>query len=236
MRVLFVSLFIVIIDQVTKLLVKGFSIPFLHFKYSGMYEGEKIPVIGNFFRITFIENPGMAFGFDPGINFKLWISIFSLFASVGLIIYIYSVRNQRLNLRIALAFILGGAVGNLIDRMFYGIFYGYASVFYGRVVDFFDVDFFDFSIFGRNYDRWPIFNIADAAVTIGVLILIIFYKKNVEESESPEAIITGPDEAEFYPGNNDESQDEPQNDSIEKSSGDKRNEDGETDQGKEIPL
>ncbi len=236
MRVLFVSLFIVIIDQASKLLVKGFSIPFLHFRYSGMYEGEKIPVIGNFFRITFIENPGMAFGFDPGINFKLWISVFSLAASVGLIIYIYYVRNQRLSLRIALAFILGGAVGNLIDRMFYGIFYGYAPVFYGRVVDFFDVDFFDFSIFGRSYDRWPIFNIADAAVTIGVLILIIFYKKNVEENISPEPAVAGPDEITYDHGNNDHEQDDTQNDTIEKSPGEKRKEDGETDQGKEIPL
>ncbi len=236
MRVLFVSLFIVIIDQVTKLLVKGFSIPFLHFRYSGMYEGEKIPVIGNFFRITFIENPGMAFGFDPGINFKLWISVFSLAASVGLIIYIFYVRDQRLSLRLALAFILGGAVGNLIDRMFYGVFYGYASVFYGRVVDFLDVDFFDFSIFGRSYDRWPIFNIADAAVTIGVLILIIFYKKNIDESISPEPVLTSPDEASFEPDTNEKDQDEAYDDSTEKSSGEKRREDGETDQGKEIPL
>ncbi len=236
MRVLFVSVLIVVIDQVTKLLVKGFSIPFLHFRYSGMYEGEKIPVIGNFFRITFIENPGMAFGFDPGINFKLWISIFSLAASVGLIIYIYYVRSQRLSLRLALAFILGGAVGNLIDRMFYGIFYGYAPVFYGRVVDFFDVDFFDFSIFGRSYDRWPIFNVADAAVTIGVLILIIFYKKNTEENVSPEPVLTDPEGSAFNPGNDEDGEQEPQNNSTAESSGENRKEDGETDQGKEIPL
>lgn len=235
MRVLFVSLVIVIIDQATKLLVKGFSIPFLHFKYSGMYEGEKFPVLGDFFRITFIENPGMAFGFDPGTNFKLWISIFSLAASVGLIIYIYYVRDQRLSLRIALAFILGGAVGNLIDRMFYGIFYGYAPVFYGRVVDFLDVDFFDFSIFGRNYDRWPIFNIADAAVTIGVLILIIFYKKHTEESYLPASSVTVHDQSGSDAGSNESNGDEAQNHSFEKSSGEGRKEDGETDQGKEIP-
>lgn len=236
MRVLFVSVFIVIIDQVTKLLVKGFSIPILHFKYSGMYEGEKIPVIGDFFRITFIENPGMAFGFDPGINFKFWISIFSLVASVGLIIYIYIVRNQRLSLRLAIAFILGGAVGNLIDRMFYGIFYGYAPVFYGRVVDFFDVDFFDFSIFGRNYDRWPIFNIADAAVTIGVLILIIFYKKSTEESEKPVLLETNSIESSPDNPDSDAPEHEIQNNSIEEPSKESRKEDGETDQGKEIPL
>jgi len=236
LRILFVSFFIVIADQITKLLVKGFSIPFLHFKYSGMYEGEKIPVIGNFFRITFIENPGMAFGFDPGINFKLLISVFSLVASVGLIIYLYVVRNQRFTLRLALAFILGGAVGNLIDRMFYGIFYGYAPVFYGRVVDFLDVDFFDFSIFGRSYDRWPIFNIADAAVTIGVLILIIFYKKNsqdnVEINYSRAVTNEVSSETEMIETvNNTELSDRAENTSKEDPK-----ENGETDQGKEIPL
>jgi len=177
----------------------------------------------------------MAFGFDPGINFKLWISVFSLAASIGLIIYLYFVRNQRLSLRIALAFILGGAVGNLIDRMFYGIFYGYASIFYGRVVDFLDVDFFDFSIFGRSYDRWPIFNVADAAVTIGVLILIIFYKKNSEQNEIPEPVGSGLDE---FPVDDTHSNgtEEEQNDSIKESSEENKKEDGETDHGKEIPL
>ncbi len=236
MRILFLSFFIVIADQITKLLVKGFSIPFLHFNYSGMYEGEKIPVIGNFFRITFIENPGMAFGFDPGINFKLLISVFSLVASVGLIIYLYVVRNQRFTLRLALAFILGGAVGNLIDRMFYGIFYGYAPVFYGRVVDFLDVDFFDFSIFGRSYDRWPIFNIADAAVTIGVLILIIFYKKNsqddVEINYSGTVANEVSNETEMIETVNDTEL----SDRAENTSKEDPKENGETDQGKEIPL
>jgi len=56
-------------------------------------------------------------------------------------------------------------------------------LFYGKVVDFFDVDFFDFTLFGRSYDRWPVFNIADAAVTIGVLILLLFYKKHQDEDE-----------------------------------------------------
>lgn len=151
-----------------------------------MYHGQRIPVLGDFFRLTFIENPGMAFGFDPGLNWKFYVSLFSLVASIGLVIYIFVVRTQKLSLRIALAFILGGAVGNLIDRIFYGVWFDYAGLFYGRVVDFLDFDFFDVTILGRSYDRWPIFNIADAAVTIGVLILITFYKhhnKAVEESE-----------------------------------------------------
>lgn len=186
MRVLFISLAIVLIDQITKLAIKGFSIPALKIHYFGMYEGERIHVLGNFFRITFIENPGMAFGFDPGINFKLWISIFSIIASIGLIVYLYYVRNQNLSLRLSLAFILGGAIGNLIDRMFYGVFYGYAPVFYGRVVDFLDFDFFHFSIFGKTFDRWPIFNVADAAVTVGVIILIFFYRQKQKDEDETE--------------------------------------------------
>lgn len=148
-----------------------------------MFVGESIRVIGNFFKITYIENPGMAFGFNPGSDFKLWISIFSLIASIGLIVYLYMVRNNTLSLRIALAMILGGAVGNLIDRAFYGIIYKYSPVFYGKVVDFLDFDFFNFAIFGRNYERWPIFNIADAAVTTGVMILLLFYKQHKKSDE-----------------------------------------------------
>jgi signal peptidase II len=179
-------LIIVIVDQVTKLLVKGFAISFLGLNFEGMYLGQMIPVWGDFFRLTFVENPGMAFGYDPGEGFKLIISIFSLIASIGLVIYLYAIRDKSLSLRIAIACILGGAVGNLIDRTFYGVFFDYAPLFYGKVVDFFDFDFFNFTLFGRSYDRWPVFNIADAAVTIGVLILILFYKKHNEKEEESE--------------------------------------------------
>ena len=183
MRVLYITFGVIFVDQLSKFYIKGINIPLLNISFDGMYYGESISVIGNFFKITFIENPGMAFGFNPGSDFKLWISVFSLFASIGLIVYLYVVRNKSLSLRIALAMILGGAVGNLIDRVFYGIIYKYAPAFYGRVVDFFDFDFFNFAIFGRNYDRWPIFNIADASVTIGVIILVIFYRQHKNEDE-----------------------------------------------------
>ncbi|MDT3694966.1 MAG: signal peptidase II [Ignavibacterium sp.] len=186
MKALYLSLIIVIVDQVTKLLVKGFAISFLGLNFEGMYLGQMIPVWGDFFRLTFVENPGMAFGYDPGEGFKLIISIFSLIASIGLVIYLYAIRDKSLSLRIAIACILGGAVGNLIDRTFYGVFFDYAPLFYGKVVDFFDFDFFNFTLFGRSYDRWPVFNIADAAVTIGVLILILFYKKHNEKEEESE--------------------------------------------------
>lgn len=178
MKVLYLSFFVVLADQITKLLVKGFSIPFFNFNFDGMYVGQVIPVIGDFFRLTFIENPGMAFGYDPGSGLKLWVTLFSLVASIGLVIYIYLIRDKSLSLRIAIAFILGGAVGNLIDRMFYGVIFDYAPLFYGKVVDFLDFDFFNFTLFGKSYDRWPIFNLADAAVSTGVLILILFYKKH----------------------------------------------------------
>lgn len=222
MRVLFVSLAIVIIDQISKLAVKGFSFPFLKINYEGMYEGQRIHVLGNFFRITFIENPGMAFGFDPGINFKFWISIFSIIASIGLIAYIYRVRNQSLILKLALACILGGAIGNLIDRMFYGILYGYAPLFYGHVVDFLDFDFFHFSFFGRTFDRWPIFNIADASVTIGVIILLFFYNQIHKEETKETEILTPELSSNISSANLENSQ--------------KDSEDGEADSGKEVSL
>jgi len=189
LRILYLTLSVIIADQISKFYVKGISIPFLNLNFSGMSLGESISVIGDFFRITFTENPGMAFGFDPGSDFKLFISIFSLVASVGLLVYLFTVRNKSLSLKIAIALILGGAVGNVIDRMFYGLIYDYAPMFYGKVVDFFDFDFFNFSIFGRSYDRWPIFNIADAAVSVGVLILLFFYKHHEADDKKSKEVV-----------------------------------------------
>jgi len=180
-RVLFVTTALLVLDQITKLWVKGFSIPFLHVRHEGMYYGQSIHVWGDFFQLTYVENPGMAFGVDVTDHAKLWLSLFSIIASVGLFIYLYSVRKQSFSLRLALSMILAGALGNLIDRVFYGIFYGYAPLFYGKVVDFFDFDFFDFQIFGRTYERWPIFNIADMCVSLGVLMLLFFYKQHQQE-------------------------------------------------------
>jgi signal peptidase II len=190
LRIVFVSIIVVVLDQLSKIFVKGFSIPFLDIHFVGMMQGQRIPIIGDFFRLTFIENPGMAFGYDPGNQVKLWVSLFSLLASAGLFVYLYYIRNQNQSLRLSIAFILGGAVGNLIDRMFYGVFYGYAPLFYGKVVDFLDFDFFNVTFFGRSYDRWPIFNIADAAVSIGVIILIVFYKRHNKETEETQTLET----------------------------------------------
>lgn len=235
MRVLYLTLAVVITDQISKFYIKGFSIPFLNIRHDGMYLGESISVIGNFFKITFTENPGIAFGFDPGSDFKLFISVFSLIASIGLLIYLFNVRNKSMSLKIAIALILGGAVGNVIDRMFYGLIYDYAPLFFGKVVDFFDFDFINFSIFGRNYDRWPIFNIADAAVSVGVLILLFFYKHHEAEDKktSEDSIIS--DGTETTDGLNLENESEENNDSFSNKLN-KDLDDGETDKGKEVSV
>jgi len=135
MRVLVLSAFIVLADQATKLAVKGFTVPWLGLEWKGMTYGESIPVLGEFFRLTYIENPGMAFGIDPGG--KLFFTLFSLAASVAILLYLYRLRTDPLGTRVPLAMILAGAVGNLIDRIFYGALFGNAPLFYGRVVDFF---------------------------------------------------------------------------------------------------
>lgn len=183
MRILIVSFFVVVLDQITKLLVKGFSLPFLGINYEGMRYGQSIDIFGSFFKLTFVENPGMAFGIDLGGSSKIFLSLFSIIAGIGIIYYLYKSSHQKKLFRIALALILGGAIGNLIDRSLYGVFYGYAPIFEGKVVDFLNVDFFDFTLFGQTYERWPIFNIADAAVSVGVVILVLFHK-SFEEHES----------------------------------------------------
>ncbi|KAF0153600.1 MAG: signal peptidase [Ignavibacteria bacterium] len=183
MAVLYITLFIVVLDQVTKFLVKGGTIPLFNLHVQGMDYGSSINVIGDFFKLTFVENPGMAFGIDVNETSKLFLSLFSVFAGFGILYYLYKSKKQKLVVRLGLAFILGGAVGNMIDRVFYGVFYGYAPIFYGRVVDFFNFDFFDITIFGRTYDRFPIFNIADSAVTVGVVLLLIFHK-SLEEKKA----------------------------------------------------
>jgi len=188
LRVLFATLFIVITDQVTKLLVKGGTIPWLNLKIQGMQYGQSKNIFGDFFKLTFVENPGIAFGIDVNDTSKLFLSIFTLLASIGIFYYLWKSRDQKLIVRLALAFILGGAIGNLIDRTFYGLFYGYEKLFYGHVVDFFNVDFFDFTIFGRTYERWPIFNIADASVTVGVIFLLIFHRSSPEKKSEEIAV------------------------------------------------
>lgn len=175
MRILFVTLGIIFADQMTKFLVKGISIPFFNIDIKGLPLGTSIPIFGDTLRLTYIENAGMAFGIDVGG--KLFFSLFSILASVGILIYLYRMRNEHFAFRLSLAMILGGALGNLIDRVFYGVCYGEGTLFYGKVVDFIDADFFNISLLGYHLNRWPVFNIADASVTCGVLLLLLSHRK-----------------------------------------------------------
>lgn len=179
MRVLLLSLVIVLCDQITKLLVKGVELPALGISWQGMPYGASREILGDFFRLTYVENPGMAFSIDLGA--KPVFAMFSLLASIAIIIYLYSARRSPLGFRIALAMILGGAIGNFIDRMFYGAWFYGEPLFYGRVVDFFDMDFFDINLFGYQLTRWPVFNIADACVTVGVVLLLLFHSSGAPD-------------------------------------------------------
>jgi signal peptidase II len=168
--VLWISLVIVILDQLTKFAVKGSPVSWLPFE--GMPYGSSKPLLGDILRITFIENPGIAFGITlPG--FKAAFGVFSIVASIAIVWYLNKHKNDLKTWeKVSLALILGGAVGNLIDRVFYGVIYGYESLFYGRVVDFLD--------FGYKENWWPVFNIADSGVSVGVVLLMILLLKKKE--------------------------------------------------------
>lgn len=184
MRLLLVSVVIVFTDQISKLLVKG--VPALNL--TGLLPGQKISIIGNLFDITMVENPGIAFGINLGSGFKLIISIFTLIASIGLLLFLFRIRNKSFGLRFSIALILGGAVGNLIDRLFYGIFYGYAPLFHGKVVDFFNIHFFNIYLFNNTLGNY-IFNIADLSVTAGMVCLLFAIRKQNKEQETDSAVI-----------------------------------------------
>lgn len=182
MKVIIISFLVLLADQFSKLYIKGLVIPFFEPVDSGLSKGESIPLINNFLHVTLVENPGMAFGFDPGSDFKLWISLFSIVASIGLLVYLYIVRSKALILRISIALILGGAIGNLIDKMFYGLLFDYAPLFFGRVVDFIDMRLFSIFILNKSYGVY-IFNLADLAITAGVICFILFLYKQSKERQ-----------------------------------------------------
>lgn len=162
MRIYVIALMIVCLDQATKIMVKD-----------AMMLHETIPVVGQTIQLTYIENPGMAFGIRFFETHPFWgrwfFSIVSVIASLALIWYIHVTRGEKMIYRVSLGLILGGAVGNLIDR-----------VVFGRVVDFLDVDIPDM----LGMQRWPVFNIADSAVVCGMILMtfyIVFAKPSRKE-------------------------------------------------------
>ena len=191
MKVLLVTLIVVVLDQVTKFLIKGLKVEWLGLNLKGMPYGSSKPFLGDYVRLTFIENPGMAFGIDVGP--KIFLTIFTIVASFFIFFYIYKHRKDGILIRLSLSLILAGAIGNLIDRTFYGVIYNYAPYFNGKVVDFVQVEFWDFTILGKTYTTWPIFNIADVSVSIGFLIILLFHNRifNTEEDKPVEPLADG---------------------------------------------
>jgi len=187
MRVLFVTLALVLLDQLSKLLVKGFSLPVLNISVRGMNYGESIPLLGDWLKITYIENPNMAFGIELGG--KLFLTLFAMLAAVVIVVLLYRHRKEKFAFRLSLALVLAGALGNLIDRTLYGVLYDTAPLFYGNVVDFINFDLFVIRIASSAFKFWPIFNIADAAVSIGVVMLLIagFPVKKTADASADEA-------------------------------------------------
>jgi signal peptidase II len=175
-RVLYVTAAVIVLDQVSKLLVKGFTIPFLDYYHPGMQIGASTPILGDALRLTYIENPGMVFGID--LLSQPLLALFSFLASVGVFYYLYAIREEPPIIRVSLALILGGAIGNLVDRVFYGIIFGEGPLLHGKVVDFIDVNVLHLSKFG-------IFNVADAAVTTGVALLLLFHRSERSTKDSP---------------------------------------------------
>lgn len=168
MRYLWISVFIFIFDQFTKQVVR------FNFEY-----GESVPVLGDLLRWTYIENPGMAFGIDPGN--KIIFSILTFGIVLWLMYYFWSVRKDETRLLVPLAIVIGGAWGNIFDRLFYGMWFQNLGFLHGRVVDFIDVDIPDINFWNIHMNRWPVFNIADSAVFIGVAFLILFHKNETTE-------------------------------------------------------
>lgn len=204
---------ILLIDQVSKFLVK------LNMSYN-----ESFSVIGDFFRIHFIENPGMAFGMQfGGETGKLLLTLFRIIAVIVLFVVLKRaiLKGAYKGFIISLSLIIAGAVGNIIDSAFYGMIFsesphfegtaeflpqggGYAGFMGGKVVD-----MLHFPMIEGRFPDWfpfwanepfvffrPVFNIADSAITIGIVWILIHQKKylgekgrmRTEEEDEDEAV------------------------------------------------
>ena len=190
---------ILIADQIVKIIVK-----------TNMVIGEEIPVLGSWFRIHYLENNGMAFGLEwGGKGGKIALSVFRMAAIAGIAWYLDSIikKNAHTGLILSISAIIAGAAGNLIDSAFYGMIFseswhtpavlfpkggGYSSFMLGRVVDMLyfpiiDTHWPDWSPFrpGQTFIFFrPVFNIADASITTGVLAILVFQKRFFGENKS----------------------------------------------------
>jgi signal peptidase II len=188
-----VILTVLFLDQFTKILVK-----------TTMFPGQEFLVFGDWFRIHFLENNGMAFGFSFGGELgKLALSTFRIIAVgfIGYYIYRISQKLVKTSLVVSLAMIFAGAMGNILDSAFYGLIFseyeqygqvstmfpsggGYESFLHGRVVDMLYFPVIDVWI-PQDFPIWPgdhfvffrpVFNLADTSITLGVASILLFHR------------------------------------------------------------
>ena len=193
LKYLAITLLIIVIDQVSKILV-----------YQNMYLHQEINVVGEWFRLHYLLNPGMAFGIRWESEFgKLALTIFRIGAMVGITWYLIDMvkKKSHTGFLVCLALILGGAIGNVIDSTFYGVWLDNAPSdaptkwFHGQVIDMLFFPIFDFSWpewvpwLGGEYFLFfsPVFNIADSSIFVGVVSILIFQKRFF--AEKPQEIV-----------------------------------------------
>ncbi|WP_133271159.1 lipoprotein signal peptidase [Hymenobacter radiodurans] len=186
------ALLVILIDQVSKWAVHAYMEP-------GM-AGEN-PLLGDWFKLHYTLNPGMAFGVElPAPYGKIILTTFRLVA-VTFIAYLirkHSFRHTHPGLLACGGLILGGAIGNLIDSMFYGVIYNNAPFeaptpwLHGQVIDMIYLDLYEGFlpmswplIGGSHLSLWPIFNIADSAIFIGVALILLNQSKFFQHEDSP---------------------------------------------------
>jgi signal peptidase II len=184
------ALLVIGLDQLSKYLVHS---------NSTLMSGGEIMLIGRWFKLHYTTNPGMAFGVElPPPYGKLLLTAFRLAAVSGLSYYIVHLWRHRAasGFIACMALILGGAVGNLIDSIFYGIIYNNAPIgspsrwFFGQVIDMLYADIYEgflpasWPLVGGKYvSLWPIFNVADSSIFIGVALILLFQGKFFQQEE-----------------------------------------------------
>lgn len=177
---------VLLADQVLKIWIK-----------TNMFLGQEFKILGNWFIIHFTENNGMAFGLEFGGEFgKLALSLFRVIAvaGIGYGLHYMIKRKYHRGLILNVALIFSGALGNIIDSVFYGVIFKYETLFHGRVVD-----MLYFPILKGVFPSWlpiwggeqfeffrPVFNIADTAISVGVIMILIFQKRYFKEEVKDE--------------------------------------------------